>query len=409
MDKHLAVNVYDADGNAIPGAQVLYKVKFKGGERLIGPIEIQGVKDRPASIQIPSPIDDPVIEVTASFKDQRKSILVDTRQTKAVVIQLEVTMDKPNPEPNPSPPTPWQVLNEARKAVPAVNYALGVAGIAAAVAIINLFIGPTKASLVIVGLVFIGMILLFAFAQLTAAKSYSIQIAGIFLLWAVLSFFVIFLGFTVTAFATEWPVPWARFLGIAIDSNSSARSPRADDGKGTKIVQSQPTKLGPENRLLRVTENSGKISVPPNSVLTAFQLGKDAPSGPRWLEVFYRTVLGDSALELGQEEYSFGSITPPSHDGGSGNLHLPEGTVISAIQLGGGPSFTVWYRKHINPANFTLGPEVAGKFPNENTKEPAHDGGGNIARKEGHTMTGFQWLRDPDGQTALLLWWRPIF
>ena len=58
------------------------------------------------------------------------------------------------------------------------------------------------------------MILLFVFSQLAISKSKSIQLAGTFLLWAVLLFFVTFLIFTVTAFADEWPRPWANFLGI---------------------------------------------------------------------------------------------------------------------------------------------------------------------------------------------------
>jgi len=102
----------------------------------------------------------------------------------------------------------------ARQAVPAVNYALGVAGIAAAGAIITLFVSKTKASIVLVVLIFVGMILLFAFSQLVVAKGRSTQMAGTVLLWAVLLFFVTFLVFTVTAFATEWPRPWAFFLGI---------------------------------------------------------------------------------------------------------------------------------------------------------------------------------------------------
>jgi len=45
------------------------------------------------------------------------------------------------------------VLNAARNAVPAVNYALGLAGLAAA-AIIAFFLGHTKAGVIIIGLVF---------------------------------------------------------------------------------------------------------------------------------------------------------------------------------------------------------------------------------------------------------------
>lgn len=110
--------------------------------------------------------------------------------------------------------SPLQVLNLARRAVPAVNYALGIAGIAAAGAIITIFLGWTKAGIVLIALIFVGMVLLFAFSQLIAAKSRAIQAAGTVLLWAVLLFFVIFLVFTVTAFGTGQPSLWAKFLGI---------------------------------------------------------------------------------------------------------------------------------------------------------------------------------------------------
>ena len=112
--------------------------------------------------------------------------------------------------------SPWQVLIAARKAVPAVDYALGIAGLAAAAAFIMRLLGRTHASIILLGLLFIGMVLLFAFSRLVIAKSKSIQIAGAVLLWAVMLFFLSFLGFTVTAFALSppWPKPWANFLGL---------------------------------------------------------------------------------------------------------------------------------------------------------------------------------------------------
>lgn len=220
MDKFLAVNVYDLDQNAIPGASVTYTVKFNGKSNVLGPIDVQGIKDQPASIQLPPHIDDPVVEVVASYGEYTKSVLVDTRQTVNLIITLNTRID--NVTSGDESVNPWQVLNAARKAVPAVNYALGVAGVGAAGAFVNLFLGPTKASVVVLALVFIGMLLLFVFAQLVGAKSASVHTAGVALLWAVLLFFIAFLIFTVTAFASEWPTPWARFLGISSASASSS-------------------------------------------------------------------------------------------------------------------------------------------------------------------------------------------
>jgi hypothetical protein len=105
-------------------------------------------------------------------------------------------MTNPPPPKTEGTPTPLGILNLARQAVPAVNYALGVAGIAAAGAIITLFLGWTKASIVLICLSFIGMVPLFVFSQLVVSKSRSNQIAGAVLLWAVLLFFVTFLFFT---------------------------------------------------------------------------------------------------------------------------------------------------------------------------------------------------------------------
>jgi hypothetical protein len=109
---------------------------------------------------------------------------------------------------------PLQVLNAARQAVPAVDYALGVAGISAATAIVVFFVGRTQASIILVALVFIGMLLLFTFSRLAVAQDPPIRLAGVVLLWGVLVFFLLFLGFTATAFLFRAPSAWADFLGI---------------------------------------------------------------------------------------------------------------------------------------------------------------------------------------------------
>lgn len=119
---------------------------------------------------------------------------------------------------------PLTILNEARKAVPAVNYALGLAGLGAAGAVITGIVGEGRAAITILALVLIGSVLLFVFARISISKSRKIVGAGIFLLWAVVIFFVIFLGFTVSAFSIAWPPAWARFLSIAENGRIGAIS-----------------------------------------------------------------------------------------------------------------------------------------------------------------------------------------
>jgi hypothetical protein len=109
---------------------------------------------------------------------------------------------------------PWTVLQTAINKVPAVKYALAVAGVAAAGAIVVKFLDYQQASIIIIAGVFIAMILMFIFAKMVTGPNPKTTIPGLILLYSVLFFFVIFLGFTVTAFALGWPPAWVTFLGI---------------------------------------------------------------------------------------------------------------------------------------------------------------------------------------------------
>ncbi|NVO13997.1 MAG: hypothetical protein HXX10_08165 [Rhodoplanes sp.] len=113
---------------------------------------------------------------------------------------------------NPNPLNPWEVLVEAQRRVPALRFAIGVAGIAAAAAIVSHFAGDTRSAVILISLVFVGMILLFAFSRLVTARSRGARIAGELLLWSVTAFFVLFLGFTAWAAFDGRPCNWAEFL-----------------------------------------------------------------------------------------------------------------------------------------------------------------------------------------------------
>jgi hypothetical protein len=138
---------------------------------------------------------------------------------------MSATPPVPSPEEGTGSLSPANILTIARKAVPAVDYALGAAGVAAAAAIVTGFLGNGRAAIIILGGMLIAMLLLFAFARLVASQSAAVNNAGIVLLWSAIAFFCIFLLFTVTAFAFWWPAPWAQALGVP---QLSSRGPIED-------------------------------------------------------------------------------------------------------------------------------------------------------------------------------------
>lgn len=162
--------------------------------------------------------------------------------------------------------------------------------------------------------------------------------------------------------------------------------------------------LGPENLLGQLTEGA-RAAIPPNAIMFSLQLGKIASSTSRWLNIGYKSILGQK-IELG-EEFALPTIIAPASNGGSALAHVPVGTIVSALQLGNA-SLTVSYRQIISPTAFQLGDEIQGVGKLENTKEPHTEGGGDQARKDGYTMTGFQWKRDPDEDLTLLIWYRQL-
>lgn len=136
---------------------------------------------------------------------------------------------------------PVKILNDARQAVPAVDWALGVGGVAAVGAIIAGLTGNNQAAIVVIGLIFLAMILLFAFATLIQLKHPAIRLSGIVLLWAVIIFFVVFLGFTVSSVATGEPCSWARVIQVR-----STECPAGNTALETDPILSEVRKLSTE-------------------------------------------------------------------------------------------------------------------------------------------------------------------
>ena len=143
------------------------------------------------------------------------------------------------------------------------------------------------------------------------------------------------------------------------------------------------------------------LRLPTNSALTQLQLVK-AYSGSRDFNCGGQELL-ETNLEVSRE-YSSTVIVPPVNDGGSERINVPENAFVSVVEYGGDDGFRIWYKTILRPTNFSFGEEVEGR----DTKEPRSDGGGTLASFERHIMTGFQWMKDPDGTLAMRVWYRPV-
>jgi uncharacterized protein YjbI with pentapeptide repeats len=105
------------------------------------------------------------------------------------------------------------LIQEAQRSVPAVKYALGVVGIAAAAGIVSGVLGHTRSALLLLTLIFVGMVLLFLFARLVSSgPSPSIQLAANVIMWTIVLVFSAALFLGLLAVAARWPPGVVNFL-----------------------------------------------------------------------------------------------------------------------------------------------------------------------------------------------------
>ncbi|MDE8763650.1 MULTISPECIES: DUF2207 domain-containing protein [Rhizobium] len=106
------------------------------------------------------------------------------------------------------------VLALASKQAPIAKYAWGLVALAAAAAIIATMIGYSRLAIIAVSLVILGTALVMVLSQLIISASSNVITIAIVLIWSIVIFFIIFLMFTVSAFAFGQPCNWADFLQI---------------------------------------------------------------------------------------------------------------------------------------------------------------------------------------------------
>ncbi len=142
----------------------------------------------------------------------------------------------------------WSILEQATAQVPAVRYAMGLAGIAAAAAIVTtLTNGYSGITTLAVGLLIVAMIVLYLFSYLVQSKSKSVHYAGMTLMWAVVLVVIIFMGFTATAVAFSWPCNWAMIMKFRLSCGTPIGPESVTSGPPPSIFQETVGYLEPGN------------------------------------------------------------------------------------------------------------------------------------------------------------------
>lgn len=111
--------------------------------------------------------------------------------------------------------SPLNVLNEARRAVPVVDYALAAAGIAAACSLVIDFVGSNKSSFIVFGSILAVMPLVMLLGRLLKSESSLVNAAALFLTWIIVLCFTAALFFTISGAAFYWPPGFAQLLGMS--------------------------------------------------------------------------------------------------------------------------------------------------------------------------------------------------
>jgi hypothetical protein len=158
-------------------------------------------------------------------------------------------------EPDPTIPaeslsqviSPLGILKQALNKVPAVKYALGVAGIAAAIAIIKALVTDLRLALFGIIIMLILMTVLFVFAKLTSIASKEIRLAAIAFLWSSLLLTIASASLLFTSVFFDWPINLKYMVSgksIAHDEQPQKVEPSPESTYLRGVVRDLHTKQG---------------------------------------------------------------------------------------------------------------------------------------------------------------------
>lgn len=155
--------------------------------------------------------------------------------------------------------TPNIVLKDAIKAVPAVKYALGIAGIAAAVAIVAGFNIDKSIAILGIVIILILMVVLALFARLVGKPNYlNVRPQLTFFTWASMLLTVATAALVITSYFWEWPRP---ISVLALDNmnlrvQSMLSNKRNGDYVNAELIANEILRKEPRNYYALNTKGS---------------------------------------------------------------------------------------------------------------------------------------------------------
>jgi hypothetical protein len=153
------------------------------------------------------------------------------------VMSEPVTGDKVSNLGTGTPTTPFAILRAATQAVPAVKWALGVAGVISATALVKVFFVSVGAALLAGFGMLVLMVILVLFAAATRAKSSVLIVPAMVLTWALLVLVIFSSVFTVSAAFFGWPKPLQELIK-GITSGQSIETPQTPT-RGIKLANAK--------------------------------------------------------------------------------------------------------------------------------------------------------------------------
>lgn len=194
------------------------------------------------------------------------------------------------------PGNPLKVIREAISAVPAVKYALGIAGIAASLALATAFFSSTRAALFGIAAMLLLMVLLVVFAVLTKLAKKELRFPALVLTWTVLLVFVAstILTFTSVFFSTPKPFPT---LVQEISGASIRETYRADTLLDSSAIDLRVAST--RSGMVRTVQVSPRATVDHLTALAqrAFGLQDELPVGSTALFKIRWIVVHDEAMD----------------------------------------------------------------------------------------------------------------
>jgi len=132
---------------------------------------------------------------------------------------------------------PFQILKAGIRAVPAVRYALAVAGMAATLAIVASFRLDWRVAVIGGLVVLIFMVAMVAFSGLTKLGSEAIKGPATFLLWAFVMLTVLSAYLFASSVFFEWPLPLSEWIKPKASPNNPQKTAADIDTQGLRIVR----------------------------------------------------------------------------------------------------------------------------------------------------------------------------